>query len=96
MKKNNSTPGICFVFYFKNKAQITENITIDIGSISSTDSIIKPHMLGVIAGPAANYNNLVVPDLTSRYQDIGVTTVRNNDYFDDRLDMERMFFLWKL
>ncbi|MES2398336.1 MAG: T9SS type A sorting domain-containing protein [Bacteroidota bacterium] len=76
----------------KTKAQITENITIDIGSISSTDSIIKPHMLGVIAGPAANYNNLVVPDLTSRYQDIGVTTVRNNDYFDDRLDMERMFF----
>lgn len=92
MKKTILLQAIALFSILGIKAQTTENITIDIGSISSTDSVIKPHMLGVIAGPAANYNNLVVPDLTSRYQDIGVTTVRNNDYFDDRLDMERMFF----
>lgn len=72
-------------------AQTTETITIDIGAVNVFDSIIKPHMLGVIAGPLPNYNSNA-PDLTSRYQNIGVTTIRNNDYFDDRLDMERMFF----
>jgi len=68
-----------------------ETITINIGSINSSDSINKPHMLGVIAGPAPNFNS-IAPDLTTKFQDIGVTTIRNNDYKDDRLDMERMFF----
>jgi len=74
------------------KAQTTETVTINMQGIDTTDSLIKPHMLGVIAGPAANGGNNSVPDLTTRYQDIGVTSVRNNDYRDDRLDMERMFF----
>ncbi|MHB1278675.1 MAG: T9SS type A sorting domain-containing protein [Bacteroidia bacterium] len=73
------------------KAQSTESITIDIGSTDISDSVNKPHMLGVIAGPLPNYQS-TAPDLTSSYQNIGVTTIRNNDYFDDRLDMERMFF----
>ncbi|OFY50847.1 MAG: hypothetical protein A2X22_01435 [Bacteroidetes bacterium GWF2_49_14] len=73
------------------QAQSKETITIDIGAVNITDPVVKPHMLGVIAGPAPNYRS-PAPDLTSRYRDIGVTTIRNNDYFDDRLDMERMFF----
>jgi len=73
------------------RAQTTENITINIGSVDLADSVNKPNMLGVIAGPAPNYNS-IAPDLTSKFQDIGVTTIRNNDYKDDRLDMERMFF----
>jgi len=73
------------------KAQAVQNITIDIGGTHSTDSVNKSHMLGVIAGPAPNYMS-IAPDLTTKFQDIGVTTIRNNDYFDDRLDMERMFF----
>lgn len=72
-------------------ASAQETITINIGSINITDSVNKPHMLGVIAGPSPNYTS-IAPDLTTKYQDIGVTTIRNNDYFDDRLDMERMFF----
>lgn len=91
MKKLILLPLVVVCFFLQTQAQITENISIDIGSLSLTDSINKPHMLGVIAGPSPNYNS-TAPDLTTRYQDIGVTTVRNNDYFDDRLDMERMFF----
>lgn len=90
MKKTISIYAITLLSILHANAQ--EAITINIGSVNPTDSINKPHMLGVIAGPAANFPNSVVPDLTSRYQDIGVTTVRNNDYSDDRLDMERMFF----
>lgn len=81
---------LAFFSVLELTAQV-ENITIDIGSRDMTDSVCKPHMLGVIAGPAPNYQS-IAPDLTASYQDIGVTTVRNNDYFDDRLDMEQMFF----
>lgn len=92
MKKTILAHAIALFFAFHSIAQTTENITINIGSTYLNDSVNKPHMLGVIAGPAPIYGNNVVPDLTTRYQDIGVTTVRNNDYHDDRLDMERMFF----
>lgn len=68
-----------------------ETISINIGPMDAADPAVEPHMLGVIAGPSPNYSS-IAPDLTTRYQDIGVTSVRNNDYFDDRLDMERMFF----
>jgi len=81
----------CSIFLQKSYAQTVENITIDIGPINVTDSVNKPHMLGVIAGPAPNHNS-PAPDLTFKYHDIGVTSVRNNDYKDDRLDMELMFF----
>ncbi len=56
------------------------------------DSVVQP-LLGVIAGPDPNCpdNGPMLPNLSSQYQDIGVMFVRNNDYYDDRLDMERMF-----
>ena len=82
---------IALFLVIKLRAQTTENITINIGSVDLADSVNKPNMLGVIAGPSPNYNS-PSPDLTYKYQDIGVTTIRNNDYKDDRLDMERMFF----
>ena len=91
MKKLILLPFVIVCFILQTEAQITENITIDIGSLSLTDSTNKPHMLGVIAGPSPNCGS-PAPDLTSKFQDIGVTTIRNNDYQDDRLDMERMFF----
>lgn len=75
----------------KTSAQIVETITINIGTVSITDSIVKPHLLGVIAGPSPNHNS-DAPDLTAKFQDIGISSIRNNDYQDDRLDMERMFF----
>lgn len=89
MKRIILTLLIALLYVLSASAQ--ETITINIGSINVTDSVNKPHMLGVIAGPSPNYNS-TASDLTIQYQDIGVTTVRNNDYFDDRLDMERMFF----
>lgn len=91
MKKIIILLTIALFSFIESKAQTIENLTIDIGLAHLTDSVNKPHMLGVIAGPSPNYNSSA-PDLTTRYQDIGVTTIRNNDYFDDRLDMERMFF----
>ncbi len=85
------TTIFCGFFLQKTQAQTIENITINIGSIDLSDSVNKPQMLGVIAGPTPNKNS-PAPDLTSKYQDIGVTSIRNNDYNDDRLDMELMFF----
>ncbi|HED37542.1 MAG TPA: hypothetical protein ENI76_04755, partial [Ignavibacteria bacterium] len=75
------TTIFCVIFLQKIQAQTTENITIDIGSVDVADSVNKPNMLGVIAGPSPNYHSQA-PDLTFKYQDIGVTTIRNNDYKD--------------
>ena len=47
-------------------------------------------MLGVISGPNPNANGTGT-DITKQYQDIGITSVRNNDYYDDRLDLEGIF-----
>ncbi|HPE09693.1 MAG TPA: T9SS type A sorting domain-containing protein [Saprospiraceae bacterium] len=91
MKKTLLLILLTVVLFPEIYGQSIENLTIDISSPDKTDSLIKPHMLGVIAGPLPNYNS-DAPDLTQSYRDIGVTTIRNNDYFDDRLDMERMFF----
>ncbi|BBB32051.1 hypothetical protein TTHT_0459 [Thermotomaculum hydrothermale] len=48
------------------------------------------NLLGVIAGP---YTPPQTPfyDLTEKLQDIGVTTIRNNGYYDDSLDIEGIF-----
>ncbi len=56
------------------------------------DNSVAP-LLGVISGPDPNCpeNGENVPDVSRQYQEIGVMFVRNNDYYDDRLDMERMF-----
>jgi len=47
-------------------------------------------LLGVISGPLPTYNS-EAPDLTKHLQDIGILSIRNNDYYDDRLDMEGIF-----
>ncbi len=60
---------------------ITEN--------TSADSILKP-LLGVISGPDQPPGS-PAPNLTQRFHEIGVFSVRNNDYYDDRLDMEQIF-----
>lgn len=91
MKKTILFSSIALFFIPEINAQITETVTINIQNIDISDSLIKPHMLGVIAGPSPSYGS-IAPDLTAKFQDIGVTTIRNNDYGDDRLDMEHMFF----
>ena len=66
-----------------------KTVVIRVGSVNSNDSAVKP-LLGVISGPDPAYESSA-PDLTERLQDIGVTSIRNNDYYDDRLDMEGIF-----
>ncbi|MBD3383941.1 T9SS type A sorting domain-containing protein [candidate division KSB1 bacterium] len=53
------------------------------------DSLVQP-LLGVISGPDPCVDSKA-PDLTPHLQEIGITSIRNNDYWDDRLDMELMF-----
>ncbi len=53
------------------------------------DSLVQP-LLGVISGPDPCVDSKAT-DLTPHLQDIGITSIRNNDYWDDRLDMELMF-----
>lgn len=66
-----------------------KTVEIHVGDVDSDDPFVKP-LLGVISGPDPSYDSSIV-NLTAHYQDIGVTSVRNNDYFDDRLDMEGIF-----
>ena len=63
--------------------------SIEINHNTSSDTLLKP-LLGVIGGPLPTYNS-IAPDLTPQLQDIGVTSIRNNHYIDDRLDIERIF-----
>ncbi|GEM_PF-1541671 len=79
--------GLTLAFVSFCFAQIHEIIFT---TVDPNDSRVMP-LLGVIAGPDPNCENSDLPNLTSQYQDIGVMFVRNNDYYDDRLDMERMF-----
>lgn len=64
-------------------------ITIQVLSTEDSDPVIKD-LFGVIAGPDPSMGN-PYPNLTEHFHDVGVTAVRNNDYFDDRLDIELMF-----
>ncbi len=63
--------------------------TITITSTNPNDQALMP-LLGVISGPDQPASSHAA-QLTEQYQDIGVTSVRNNDYYDDRLDMEQIF-----
>jgi hypothetical protein len=65
------------------------DVIITIEESDVTDPVLKD-LFGVIAGPdpSVHYS---YPDLTEHFHDVGVTAVRNNDYFDDRLDIELMF-----
>lgn len=64
-------------------------VSITLGEVNSADPTLKP-LLGVISGPGEPAESLA-PDLTQRFQEIGVSSVRNNDYYDDRLDIEGIF-----
>lgn len=68
-------------------------VTVNIQTNTTTDTTILPYMLGVISGPNPwSSNSTTSPWVTNLLKDIGVTTIRNNDYFDDRLDMEQIFY----
>lgn len=63
---------------------------ITIGDVETIDSTLHKMMLGVISGPEPTAKG-TGPTLTKEYQDIGIVSIRNNDYYDDRLDMEGIF-----
>jgi hypothetical protein len=65
----------------------TATFNLTVGDPLPVDPTMHPLMLGVISGP----QNIAGDDVTEQYQAIGVTSVRNNDYFDDRLDIEQIF-----
>ena len=64
-------------------------VLIHIGGVDEAHPVVKP-LLGVISGPLQPVDSSIA-DLTHQFEDIGVTTVRNNDYFDDRMDIEGIF-----
>ncbi len=65
--------------------------TIQIGTVNSTDATIKP-IFGVIAGPdPPTGTGIGAINTTKQLQDIGILSIRNNDYYDDRLDMPLIF-----
>jgi hypothetical protein len=46
-------------------------------------------LMGVVSGPTV-YNS-AAPNLALHLKNIGMRAVRNTDYYDDRMDMERLF-----
>ena len=72
-------------------AAAADRHTLNFTAPNTTDPAVKP-LLGVIAGPDPNNaGSATQANLTAQYQDAGLLSVRNNDYFDDRLDMEQIF-----
>ena len=67
----------------------TPNYNIIITPATGNDTVIMP-LLGVISGPLPPPSS-DLPDITPQLQDIGVTSIRNNDNRDDKLDMEALF-----
>ena len=72
-------------------APAADRHTLDFTSPNAASPDLRP-LLGVIAGPDPNTaGSATQVNLTEQYQDAGLLSVRNNDYFDDRLDMEQIF-----
>ncbi len=70
------------------KTEKTENFKI---FINSSDINGTMHNLnGVISGPLPTPES-PAPDLTEQLQSIHITSIRNNDYYDDSLDIEGIF-----
>ncbi|NOY22558.1 MAG: hypothetical protein GXO70_03455 [Acidobacteria bacterium] len=65
-----------------------ESYTINIESSGSNGTI--QNLCGVISGPVPVPETNGI-DLTAQLQSIGITTIRNNDYYDDSLDIEGIF-----
>ncbi len=60
-------------------------VTVDLsGTVPSRAS----PLVGVIAGPTSPDSPV---DLTQKFHEFGIRSVRNNDFHDDRLDMEGIF-----
>ncbi len=76
------------IFQFGIYAQSNMH-SIVITTNTTSDSTLKP-LLGIISGPDQPLDS-PAPNLTQRFHEIGVFSVRNNDYYDDRLDMEQIF-----
>ena len=66
------------------------DVVIKITGVNEENPSVKP-LLGVISGPDPCPGNNIVPNLTPHYKDIGVISIRNQDYYDDRLDIEGIF-----
>ncbi len=81
--------GGCLLLSGSYAAAQSSHHTISITRNTTSDTLLKP-LLGVISGPLPVYHS-PAPDLTPQLQDIGVTSIRNNHYLDDRLDIERIF-----
>ncbi len=64
-------------------------VVIPIGGVDEAHPAVRP-LLGVVSGPLQPVDSPIA-DLTRQFQDVGVTSVRNNDYFDDRMDIEGIF-----
>ncbi len=73
---------------FLSLTLLSQTVTINLNQ-SDSDSLLKD-LSGIISGPLPSHNSYA-PDLTDGLRDIGIASIRNNDYGDDRLDMERMF-----
>lgn len=85
-------PGLA-IFLFAGLGLANDSHTLSFSAPFSSDPTVKP-LLGVIAGPdpaAANRPGAIQFNLAAQYKDVGILSVRNNDYFDDRLDMEQIF-----
>ena len=67
----------------------TPNYSIVVSEPTNDDTLLTD-LLGVISGPLPPPGT-TLPDITPQLQDIGVTSIRNNGYRDDKLDMEAMF-----
>lgn len=81
------------IFLFAGLGLANDLHILSFSAPSSTDLTVKP-LLGVIAGPdpaAANLPGANQFNLAAQYKNIGILSVRNNDYFDDRLDLEQIF-----
>ncbi|MSU34759.1 MAG: hypothetical protein EXS36_06530 [Pedosphaera sp.] len=73
--------------------QIDRTVTevfINLASTLPLSHTTVSDLLGVISGPTQPTDSSA-PTLTMQLQDIGVTSIRNNDYYDDRLDIEQIF-----
>ncbi len=74
------------IIYLSVQAQ---SYNIIVNPPANNDTLIMP-LLGVISGPLPPPDS-PLPDITPQLQDIGVTSIRNNDNYDDKLDMEALF-----
>ena len=78
------------IFFFSLLSIVTSAQTISVNITRPAKDSLMEYVEGVISGPLPQFN-AKGPDLTEHLKNIGVNWIRNNNYSDDRLDMERMF-----